>query len=177
MIVRRFTGDTLPGYLPASGMVREQTALELLDLAGRIVSLPLADVKMVSYVREFNLADTVNPERLSRKTFLARPRNEGLWVRLTFRTGEVLEGLAATDVTLLDGLMEDAGLHMAPPDSRSNTQHIFVPRAAIQELHLVAVITSPSRRKPLAGPSEKELRKALQDELFKNLPAAGSRPN
>jgi hypothetical protein len=163
VIVRRFTGDTVPGYLPLSSIVRGRTTVDLLDLAGRVVPLALADIKTVSYVREFNLGDAVNPERLFRRTFLARPRNEGLWVRVTFRTGEALEGLAATDLSLFDSIQNDAGLHLVPPDTRTNTQHIFVPRAAITELQLLAVITA---RKPLASPKQKAPQAAVQDELF-----------
>ena len=164
VIVRRFTGDTLAGYLPLSSIVRGQTVVDLLDLTGRILPLVLADIKTVSYVREFNLGDTVNPERLFRRTFLARPRNEGLWVRVTFRTGEALEGLAATDLSLLDSIQNDAGLYLVPPDTRTNTQHIFVPRTAITELQLLAVITP---RKPLvAGKQEAPQAAVIQDELF-----------
>jgi hypothetical protein len=163
VIVRRFTGDTLPGYLPLSSIVRGRTTVDLLDLEGRIVPLSLADIKTVSYVREFNLGDTVNPERLFRRTFLARPRNEGLWVRVTFRTGEALEGLAATDLSLLDSIQNDAGLHLIPPDTRTNTQHIFVPRTAITEMQLLAVITP---RKPLPPPKQKAPQPVVQDELF-----------
>ncbi|HWZ51669.1 MAG TPA: hypothetical protein VNW54_09400 [Granulicella sp.] len=177
VIVRRFTGDTLPGYLPLSSIVRGHSVVDLLDLTGRILPLALADIKTVSYVREFNLTDGVNPERLFRRTFLARPRTEGLWLRLTFRTGEVLEGLAPTDLSLLDSIQNDAGLHLIPPDTRTNTQRIFVPRSAVTELQLLAVITSPSRRKALVEPTEEEVRKAIQEELFKNSPATSDRPN
>jgi hypothetical protein len=173
VLVRRFSGDTLPGYLPHVRFVHSGS-LDLLDLSGRIISLPLNDIKTVSYVRDFNLSDTVNPERISRKTFLARPRSEGLWVRITFRSGDQLEGLAPTDLSLLDALTEDAGLFFAPPDTRSNTQRMYVPRAAIAELQLVAVITSPSRRQPLPAANRAE---NLQDELFHVPLDPDSRPN
>ena len=173
VIVRRFSGDTLPGYLPAASFIHSNS-LDLLDLTGRIIPLPLNDIKTVSYVRDFNLSDSVNPERLTRRTFLARPRTEGLWLRMTFRSGELLEGLAATDLTLLDSLIDDAGLFVAPPDTRSNTQRIYIPRAALTEIHLVAVITTPSRRQPL--PTAKST-KEIQEELF-HLPLdPDSRPN
>jgi hypothetical protein len=173
VIVRRFSGDTLPGYLPHDGFVRNGS-LDLLDLSGRILPLPLSDIKTVSYVRDFNLADTQNPERLTRRAFLARPRTEGLWLRLTFRTGDLLEGLAPTDRTLLDALADDAGLFLTPPDTRSNTQRLYVPRAAITELQLLAVITTPSRR-PATG--DRPTKESLQDELF-HLPLdPDSRPN
>jgi hypothetical protein len=174
VIVRRFTGDTLPGYLPLSSIVREQSVVDLLDLGGRIVPLALAEIKTINYVRDFNLGDAVNPERLLRRTFLARPRNEGLWLRLTFRSGEILEGLAATDLSLFDAMQNDAGLHLVPPDTRTNTQHIFVPRCAITDLHLIAVITSPSRRRPLIAAADGE---AIQEELFPIPPAPPFPPN
>jgi hypothetical protein len=173
VIVRRFSGDTLPGYLPHAAFVHNQS-LDLLDLSGRILSLPLNDIKTICYVRDFNLNDTVNPERLTRRAFLARPRSEGLWLRMTFRTGDILEGLAPTDRTLVDSLVDDAGLFLTPPDTRSNTQRLYVPRAALTELQLLAVITTPSRRQPLPSTPTKE---NLQDELF-HLPLdPGSRPN
>jgi hypothetical protein len=173
VIVRRFSGDTIPGYLFHASIVRSN-AIDLLDLAGRILPLPLNDIKTVCYVRDFNLADTQNPERLTRRAFLARPRSEGLWLRLAFRTGDLLEGLAPTDRTLLDSLIDDAGLFLIPPDTRSNTQRIYVPRSAITDLQLLAVVTTPSRRPPPADPPAKE---TLQDELF-HLPLdPDSRPN
>jgi hypothetical protein len=177
VIVRRFSGDTLPGYLPASGFVH-QASLDLLDLTGRVLTLPLADIKTVSFVRDFNLTDTANPERLTRRAFLARPRTEGLWVRLTFRSPDPhpdqLEGLATTDLSLLDSLLDDVGIFLTPPDTRSNTQRVYIPRAAITELVLLAVVTSPSRRPSLAPRPTSE---NLQDELF-HLPLdPDSRPN
>ncbi len=172
VIVRRFSGDTLPGYLPHADFVRNH-AIELLDLSGRILPLPLNDIKTICYVRDFNLADTQNPERLTRRAFLARPRSEGLWLRLTFRSGDLLEGLAPTDQTLLDALTGDAGLFLTPPDTRSNTQRLYVPRTAIAELQLLAVITAPSRRPAADRPAKEN----LQDELF-HLPLdPDSRPN
>ena len=175
VIVRRFTGDVLSGYLPVSGFVRHRS-LDLLDLSGRVIPLVLNDIKLVSYVRDFNLSDSVNPERLIRRTFLARPRTEGLWLRLTFRTPsseiDQLEGLAPIDATLLDDLVDDAGLFLTPPDTRSNTQRIYVPRTSITDLQLIAVITTPSRKKPLPASAVP----TMQEDLFHNLPPT-TRPN
>lgn len=170
VIVRRFLGDVLPGYLPVTDFVHHG-AVALLDLDGRLVSVVLNDVKYLSYVRDFNLGDNSNPERLTRRTFLARPRSEGLWVRITFRgpgpgthdprSPDILEGLAATDLSLVNDVLSDTGLHLTPPDIRSNTQRIFVPRSSITDLQILAVITAPSRRKPIVSPSD-----ALQEDLF-----------
>ncbi|RXH56576.1 DUF6982 domain-containing protein [Granulicella sibirica] len=158
VIVRLLSGDLLHGYLPAAAFVRHEppaaALLDLLDLAGRILPLALQDIKLIHYVRDFNLDDTRNPERLTRTAFLARPRNEGLWLCITFAAGDQLEGLAPLDVTLLDGLVEDSGLFLTPPDDRTNTHRVFVPRPAIAALQLLAVVTTPSRKvaKPSADP-------------------------
>ena len=183
VIVRRLAGDTLPGYLPLSGFVRGPASapvIDLLDLAGRVVEIACKDIKTISFVRDFNLSDSLNPERLTRRTFLARPRSEGLWVRLTFgspdHSPDLLEGLAATDVSLMDSLIDDFGLSISPPDIRSNTQRIFIPRLAIVDLQLLAVITTPSR-KPIPVPASERLRKDVQESLFELPSPPDPRPN
>ena len=174
VIVRRFSPGPLWGYLPLTGLLHEENrdALGLLDLSGRVQAVPLADVKYACFVRDFNAADHANPERLSRKTFPGRPRTEGLWLRLTLRDGDLLEGLAPLDLALADGWTADRGVHLVPPDVRGNTQRIFVPREAIASLEAVAVITTPSRRKPLQQPVAEE----KQRDLFSLLLPPDSRP-
>jgi hypothetical protein len=172
VIVRRFTGETLPGYLPLTGFVRNRS-IDLLDLTGRVIPLLLNDIKHICYVRDFNLQDTVNPERLTRRTFLAKPRTEGLWLRVTFRSGDLFEGLAPIDITLTDDLIHDTGLHLTPPDTRSNTQRVYIPRTSLTDLQLLAVITTPSRRKPLPASAVP----SMQEDLFESLIPPNTRPN
>ena len=171
VILRRFSGDGLPGYLPASGFVHGKD-LTLLDLSGRVTEIPLREIKSVFFVRDFNLGDAVNPERMQRKSFLARPRVEGLWLRLVFReSGEMLEGLAPLDASLLDDLTQDAGLQIAPPDTRSNTQRIYIPRLAIASLELLAVVTSRSRRvRVLPSKARASVAAEMQERLFAGAP-------
>ncbi len=182
VIIRRFVGDVLPGYLAVGSFV-QGNSIALLDLHGHLSPIVLSDVKYISYVRDFNLHDSVNPERLTRRAFLARPRSEGLWVRVTFRTPtsasadprspDLLEGLAPTDTSLLDDLLNDTGLYLTPPDTRSNTQRIFIPRSAIAELAILAVITTPSRRKPVTAPPAT----SIQDDLFSLPQPPSAHPN
>ncbi len=161
VVVRRFSTGVLWGYLPTAGFVQEGQ-LHLLDLGGRVQPLALTDVKYVSYVRDLNTADSSNPERLLRKAFLARPRTEGLWLRLTLRDGDRMEGLAPLDLSLADGWAEDLGVQMVPPDIRGNTQRLYVPRAAIEAMETLAVVTTPTRKAAaLAAPKLEE-----QPDLF-----------
>jgi hypothetical protein len=76
---------------------------------------------------------------------------------MTLTDGEEIEGLAANDRSLIDG----AGLLLTPPDTRSNTQRIYVPRMAIQSLEVVSLIGVARRGHPSVKPSRAE-----QPELF-----------
>lgn len=130
VVVRKMDRNSVHGYVSPATFLSEGK-LELLNTTGKVVSIDLDEVKGVYFVREFG-----EPETSPRKTFTTRPRTEGLWVRLRFRDNEVLEGTMPTD--LLQSSAE--GYLVSPPDSRSNTQRIFVPRSALAELTVLAVI-------------------------------------
>lgn len=137
--MRKFSRDWQAGYVDPHGFVRNGH-LELLDPAGMVIAIDLREVKRVCFVREFQSGD--NPERLVRRNFSSRPRTPGLWLRMRLHDGEEMEGLASNDVSLL----EPEGIQFVPPDLRSNTQRIFVPREAIDSMEIVAVIHASSRR-------------------------------
>jgi hypothetical protein len=80
---------------------------------------------------------------------------------MTLTDGEELEGLAANDRSLIDG----AGLLLTPPETRSNTQRIYVPRQAIQTLEVVSLIGAASRKRVPQGPI------TPQPELFSEDPS------
>src|SRR5580658_7236510 len=128
VIVRKFSRDWCAGYAGAE-FGQQKTELEFLDQTGKVVRMGWEQVKWICYVRDFpsGPADQADPERLVRKRFSLRPRTAGLWLRLTLGDGDELEGLAANDRSLVEG----AGLLLTPPDTRSNTQRIYVPRQAI----------------------------------------------
>jgi hypothetical protein len=140
VVVRKMDRDSINGYL-ASGHFISEGKLELLNTAGNVVLIDLKEVKGVYFVRDFN-----DSESLTRKTFTTRPRVEGLWVRLRFRDNEVLEGLMPNDLTQIS----PDGYFVNPPDTRSNTQRIFVPRTALSELEVIAVIGGHARKRKTA---------------------------
>jgi hypothetical protein len=142
VIVRKMDRDTVNGYVAPSSFVREGK-LELLNTAGTVIAIELRDIKGVYFVREFGDSDT-----FSRKTFTTRPRTEGLWVRLKFKDNEVLEGMMPNDLSLTTA----EGFLVNPPDLRSNTQRIFVPRTALESLTVLAVIGATKR--PRRGVSD-----------------------
>src|SRR5271156_6210780 len=153
VIVRKLSRDWLSGYLPPSAFVAHEQA-EVLDLGGKLVSVHMSEVKWICFVRDFQSGDANQPERLLRKTFVTRPRRQGLWIRARLKDNDLIEGLAQNDLTLLGG----EGLFLVPPFTRANSQRIFLPRRAIAERDAVAVFETGARR----GSSE-----AVQESLFK----------
>jgi len=101
--------DSMQGYVAPASFVLDGK-LELMNTAGKVVLIELADVKGVYFVREFEDVETS-----ARKTFATRPRTEGLWVRLRFKDNDVMEGLMPNDLTKLtrDGFLVN------PPDRRT----------------------------------------------------------
>ena len=160
VIVRKFSRDWCAGYA-ATSFDHDAPELEILDLTGKVLRIGWEQVKWVCYVRDFPApspaSDQTNPERLLHKRFSIRPRTAGLWLRMTLTDGEELEGLAANDRSLIEG----AGLLLTPPDTRSNTQRIYVPRQAIQTLQVVSLIGGAGRRRPATPGARTD-----QPELF-----------
>jgi hypothetical protein len=137
VVVRKMDRDSINGYVAPANFVHDGK-LELLNTSGNVVAIDLRDIKGVYFVREFGDSDA-----LSRKTFTSRPRTEGLWVRLKFKDNEVLEGMMPNDLSLTTA----EGFLINPPDLRSNTQRIFVPRSALASLTVLAVIGATRRRR------------------------------
>jgi hypothetical protein len=158
VIVRKFSRDWYAGYATAS-FGPDAAELEILDLSGKLMRISWEQVKWVCYVRDLpsTNSDQANPERLLHKRFAIRPRTPGLWLRMTLTDSEELEGLAANDRSLVEG----AGLLLTPPDTRSNTQRIYLPRQAIQTLEVVALIGTATRKSGAAANKAVE-----QPELF-----------
>ena len=162
VIVRKFSRDWCAGYA-GTNFGQDAEELEILYLTGKVLRIGWDQVKWVCYVRDFTSAspDQANPERLLHKRFAMRPRTHGLWLRMTLNDGDELEGLAANDRSLVEG----AGLLLTPPDTRSNTQRIYLPRQAIQTLEVVSRIGVAGRKRTEAAGRATE-----QPELFPREP-------
>ena len=148
VIVRKFSRDSLSGYVAPSAFVTNGK-LELLNTGGNLVFVDVSEIKSVFFVRDFSDAE------ITRKTFTSRPRTEGLWLRLKLKDNDLLEGLMPNDLTQVT----PEGFLLNPPDTRGNVQRIFVPRSAVMTASVLAVIGSPKTRRP-AQPEE------AQPELF-----------
>jgi len=154
VVVVFLDGSDEKGYLNPSALGCGDE-IDLLTPEGEHRRIELRDAKAIYFVRE--LSEPFEPER---KTFLNRPKLDGLWVRLTFRDDDVMEGLISSD--LLDLL--DTGVQITPPDLHGNSLRIFIPRSALREMKVLGVVGA-ARRAPRPGvPSRAPL--PAQSKLF-----------
>ena len=137
VFVETFEGRTVPGYVAPAQLGRAE-GLELLNVNGEVEQLELDRVRTVYFVNDFQ--ERFLPER---KSFLSRPKLDGLWVRVKYRDEETLEGVVANDLVAL----LDRGVNLVPPDPGTNCTRIFIPRTAISEMKVLGVV-GIARRTP-----------------------------
>ena len=149
VVVRRFERESLTGFVNPFSYL-QPTFIELLKPDGALVQMPYGEVKSVSFVKDFD----GEPE--TRRIFLARPKLEGLWVRMVFSDGEVFDGILPNNLLSWDF----AGFTVTPPEPDGNNQRVFVPRQALRGIQVLGVVGSPlrgKRRKAAAGDQQPTL--------------------
>ncbi len=141
-MVRRFDRETLAGYVNPFSYL-QPTGVEWLSLEGQTSVIPYAEIKAISFVRDFSAG--VDTER---RVFQTRPKMPGLWVNFQFLDGERMEGILPNNLLAL----EPHGFTLVPPDPFGNTQKLWVPRGALKSVEVLGVVGSPvkiRRAKPV----------------------------
>ncbi len=141
VVVRRFERENLNGFVNSLSYL-QPTNVELLKPDGALVLLPYEEVKSVCFVKDFDA------EAESRRVFLTRPKLEGLWVRMQFRDGEIMDGILPNNLLT----WEIAGYTVTPPEPDANNQRVFVPRSALRSIQVLGVVGSPLRAKRKKAP-------------------------
>jgi hypothetical protein len=136
VIVRRFDRESVSGFVNQFSYLQPQ-AIELLRPDGAIALLPYREVRSVAFVKDFEEGSD------QRRVFLTRPKLEGLWVRMVFRDGEVMDGILPNNLLA----WEAAGFTVTPPEPDGNHQKVFVPREALRSIQILGVVGSPLRVK------------------------------
>ena len=131
VVIRKLDKGLIKGFIDPKGYLASE--IDVLDREGRLVHIPMSEIKGVFFVRDFE----GNPDRVERKVFRSRPRLAGLWVRMTFKDSEVLEALLPNNLLEIDPL----GYMVTSPDVYSNNIRFFVPRTALIEMEIIGVIS------------------------------------
>ena len=138
---------SLRGFLNPARL-QENSALDLLTPDGEHEVIAREKIRAVYFVRD--LDEDFEPER---KTFLSRPKLEGLWVKIRFMDDGLLEGVIPND--LLNLL--DQGVQITPPDFNGNADRIYVPRSALAELTVLGVVGIAKRKAASAAAEQPRL--------------------
>jgi hypothetical protein len=138
VVVHKLDKGLVKGFVDPESYLRPD-AMEVLDREGRLVNIPLSEVKGVFFVRKFE----GNPQGSERKVFRSRPRLAGLWVRLTFKDNEVLEGVVPNNLLAMNPL----GFSLTPPDPSSNNLRLFIPRSALVGIEVLGVVPDGAGRR------------------------------
>jgi len=148
VVVRRFDRETLSGFVNPYTYLQPQ-AIEVLKPDGALALLPYQEVKSVSFVKDFDVAAEAG------RIFMTRPKLAGLWVRMVFQDGEVMDGILPNNLLTWD----IAGFTITPPEPDGNSQKIFVPRQALRGIQILGVVGSPlrSKKKKAAAPDQPSL--------------------
>jgi hypothetical protein len=156
VVIKQIDGRALPGYLIPSTLTQADS-VDLLTPEGDHKSIELSAIQKIYFVRHFS-----EPADTGRKAFLSRPKLPGLWVRMTFRDGDTMEGILIND--LLEVL--DNGLQVTPPDLSGNCHRIFVPRSALAGFTVLGVVGTarPRRAAPHAAQYPPDVQRTLFEE-------------
>lgn len=137
--LRRFDSSYIEGYVSPQTFQRAD-GVEILKRTAQVEIVPYEQIRAVYFVRDFNGLPNDEEEK---RVFGSRPKLDGLWVRLTFRDDKSYEGVISNDLLQ----MGEPGVTFSPPDANSNTQRIYVPRAALREMKVLGVIGTPAHRR------------------------------
>ena len=160
VVVRQLDGGSIKGYVDSASFLSSGGA-EVLDREGRLLNVSLDSIKGIYFVRDFE----GDPNRQERKVFNTRPRVSGIWIRMTFKDNEVMEGLLANN--LLE--VESSGFMITPPDFYANNLRIFVPRNALGSVEVLGVVSDESARRAVQRakrPPRKPAEESRQIRLF-----------
>jgi hypothetical protein len=135
VVVRYAEGRSLRGYLcggdDATAWMRDSNTLTVKTVAGSYVEVQPSEIKAVFFVRSF---DGV-PDYSEFKVFAARPNGKGVWVRLHFLDGEILEGVAPNCLSTYSLPV----LYITPPDPASNNEAVLVSKRFLKEMQVLGL--------------------------------------
>ena len=147
VLISRFDRETLSGFVNTQTFL-QPSGLELLTLEGTVQVVSFEEIKLVCFVRDFEQGEPPRELRL----FAARPKMEGLWIRMRFRDGDAMDGVIANNLLPID----PHGFSVIPPDPGFQNQRLFVPRTALLSVQVMGVIGSPLRQVRKGKPAPKE---------------------
>lgn len=142
-VVIRCSSETIKGYLECHARegLRESLGAypEMVPAKLRIRRLgedtidevPITCAKAIFYVKDFD----GNPERTDIRFYRRAPIVHGVWIRLEFLNGEVMEGIVENTIRYL----VDPGFFLRPTDPESNNRLVYVTKSWLKSYSVLGV--------------------------------------
>ena len=135
VVVRYADGRVLRGFVAG----RKETALsdtlpeslKVKDSNGKSVKVGASEIKAIFFVKSFE----GNPDYTEFKVFSSRPTGKGVWMRIHFKDGEVIEGVAPNCVETYSKPV----FYIMPPDPGSNNQRVLVSKHYLKEMQVLGL--------------------------------------
>jgi hypothetical protein len=121
----------------ASEELGETVTLRSLE-TGLVQQLSTADIKAIFLVKTFEGNHRRSPIHFHTQT----PASKGLWVRITFHDGELMEGI----VNNTAAHVMQAGFTLIPTDPESNNKLIYVPKDRLTSFEVLGLRNPPQGR-------------------------------
>jgi hypothetical protein len=98
---------------------------------GGVEHVQLESIKAIFFVKSFEGSRHYSEF----KVFTHQPNGKGVWIRVQFHDGEVMEGIAPNS---LDTYMRPV-FSLTPPDPRSNNETVLVSKQCLQQMHILGL--------------------------------------
>lgn len=93
--------------------------------------IPVEQTKAIFYVKEFD----GDPQHKNLRFYKGAPIVHGLWIRLEFIDGEIMEGLVRNTIRF----MVDSGFFLRPTDPYSNNRLVYVVKRWLKECRVLGL--------------------------------------
>jgi hypothetical protein len=139
-------GELLKGYFDSSverdleSMIRQRMLSFPVEIpirpteSNQVVPVRRDSLKALFFVKTFE----GRKDYKEVKFFQAHPPLEGLWVQVTFKDGEVTEGVLHNTLHYL----VEPGFFLKPPDPQSNNEFVYVLKGSLDEFRVLGVRSS-----------------------------------
>jgi hypothetical protein len=123
--------NTVAGMLSnAAKSAPETFRVRLLD-SDKFEDIPARDAKAIFFVHSFE----GDPQHKPLTFHIMAPAVHGLWVRLDFLDGEVIEGIVYNSIRYL----VDPGFYVVPTDPGSNNRLIYVLKSSLKDYRVLGM--------------------------------------
>jgi hypothetical protein len=110
----------------------EEFRVQRLD-TGIVEHIPAMDAKAIFFVKSFEGDDRHN----ELKFYTRAPIVHGIWIRIEFKDGEVMEGIVHNSIHYLI----DSGFFLLPTDPGSNNRLVYVVKKGLRDCRVLGVRT------------------------------------